>query len=67
MVKSYSMELLKYLEENNYIYLPNYPFNLSLDEMILSDDEETMKKVEQYSKYCLKNKELIIKENEEEI
>lgn len=58
-------ELLDYLYENDFCYLPNYPFSKSFDEMTFEEDEETVKRVNEYAKYCLKNKDLIKKMNEE--
>lgn len=57
-------ELLEYLYENGFCELPNYPFDKSFDEIILEEDIETIKKVEVYAKYCLANKEEIMKIND---
>lgn len=61
--KNYAYKLLMFLEENDFNCLPNYPFEYSLDEMILCEDEELEKKVQEYCYWCLTNLEAVIKEN----
>ena len=70
MKKKYGVELLNRLEENGYYMLPNYPFIISLDEVIAETywneevvDEAMVEKIETYSKWCLDNWELVVDEN----
>lgn len=63
----YSTLLLDLLFVKDWSFLPNYPFNLSLDEYIEEvynkNDLEEIRQLENYCKYCLDNLELLIQEN----
>ena len=69
----YGEKLLLLMEEKNYSFMPKYPFNKSFDE-VLSDiywyeddkdvNEQLKKQVENYSKWCLDNFDIVEKMNQ---
>lgn len=63
----YSTVLMQLLEVNDFWFLPNYPFKLSLDEQIEevynNNDKKDIEELENYCYYCLTNLDLLLKEN----
>ena len=63
-----SLKLLDLLNERDYYILPKYPFKLSFDEVIANvywyedepkDLEKLKRELEDYSKWCLDNLDLL--------
>lgn len=66
-MKKPSTKLSELLDEKYWCYLPNYDFELSLDDEIAEaywhEDEERIKRIEEYSEWCLNHLDLLEKIN----
>lgn len=66
-MKKPSTKLSELLDEKSWCYLPNYDFELSLDDEIAEaywhEDEKRIKRIEEYSSWCLDNLDLLEKIN----